>query len=86
MKDANLTATVLVLIACVFAAGVASFANGPVLNYLTADGQLNDSAMIHFRVYRQGDTDANNDAVFIHELDVHYKRDRLGSAKEYGDK
>lgn len=33
-----------------------------------------------------GDTDANNDAMFIHEFDLHYKRNRLGSAKEYGDK
>lgn len=44
MKDANLTATVLVLIACVFAAVVASFVNGPEPNYITTDGQLIDSA------------------------------------------
>ena len=47
---------------------------------------VNDSAMVHFRLFRSGNTDANNDAVFIHEIDIHYKRDRLGSAGEYGDK
>ncbi len=78
MKDANLTATVLVLIACVFAAGVASFANGPEPNYLLADARWDD---LRFPLI----TSSVGPGIKPASL-TKFKRDRLGSAGGYGDK
>ena len=43
---------------------------------------LIESAIVYWRLHRQGGTDADNTAVICHELDFHYQTDKAGTDSE----
>jgi hypothetical protein len=41
-----------------------------------------ESAILYIRIHRQGGTDADNNAVILHEFDIHYQTDKAGTNAE----